>query len=422
MLYQPIIIVGAGPSGLLLALNLARAGIQVHVLEASTELDNQPRAVLYGPAGVWELRRSGILEAMAKRGSRVPSGVSWRSPGASGAALVAQLPKPPPSPQAAPGKEADGVVSLSLNLMVEILLEAVQAEPNAVVEFGRRVRDVGQDASAAWVTCETDASKEPIRVEGAYVVGCDGSSSTVRTSLFGKDFPGYTWDPWLVAVNIIFKDIDTIYKDAGLCDINFLMHPTDWCLIARIGAPEPLWRVTYGEEGTLPRDDVVSPERLLQRLQTVLPSVLSSPSQFEVVAASPYRAHQRCAPHFRVGRICLAADAAHLCNPFGGMGLTNGIVDAGGLSDCLIGIHRGVAGDDILDKYDTVRRGIYHDVVDKVTTANFKRVMQDAQEAVKNDPILIACREAENNAEMAAKVAGMMRVSSIFDFPSCFSS
>lgn len=392
---------GAGPSGLLLALSLARAGIQVRVLEAATEPDRQPRAFLYGPAAVRELRRFGILEAMKKRGSRVPSGVSWRAAG--DAALLAQLPKPPPTPPGEP--TPDGPVNLSLNLMVEILLEAVQAEPNAVIEFGQRVLDVGQDDTSAWVTCEAG------RIEGSYVVGCDGSSSTVRASLFGKDFPGYTWDPWLVAVNVVFKDVDAFYKEAGLCDVNFLLHPTDWCLLARIGTPEPLWRVTYGDDGTLPKEDVTSPERLLERLQTVLPKVLSSPSQFEIVTASPYRAHQRCAPRFRVGRVLLAADAAHLCNPFGGMGLTGGIVDVGGLSDCLIGIHRGVATEDILDKYDTVRRGIYHDIVDKITAANFKRVMRDPQEALKNDPILVACREAENNAEMAGKVAAMMRVS-----------
>lgn len=93
------------------------------------------------------------------------------------------------------------------------------------------------------------------------------------------------------------------------------------------------------------------------------------------------------------------------------MGLTNGIVDVGGLSYFFIGIHRSVTSEDILDKYDTVRRGIYHNIVDKITTANFKRIMQDPQEALKSDPIFMACREAGNNVEMAGKVATLMRVS-----------
>lgn len=416
---------GAGPSGLLLALNLARAGIKVRVLEAATEPDNQPRAILYGPAAVRELGRAGVLGAMRARGSRVPGGVSWRRGAGQDAALLAQLPKPPPPPpggqEPAQAVPDGGPVSLSLNLMVEILLEAVQAEPNAVVEFGRRVLDVDQDDASAWVTCEksttsssSKAEEEDNKVEASYVVGCDGSSSTVRASLFGKDFPGYTWDPWLVAVNVRFPDAAAFYEQAGLTDINFLLHPTDWCFIARIGAPEPLWRVTYGDDGALARDVVARPERVLARLRTVLPAALSSSSasgSFEVVGASPYRAHQRCAPRFRAGRVLLAADAAHLCNPFGGMGLTNGIVDVGALADCLGGMHRGVASPAILDRYDAVRRAAFRDVVDKITTANFARIMQDPAEALAKDPLLVACREAETDPAVAVKVGEMMRVS-----------
>lgn len=124
----------------------------------------------------------------------------------------------------------DGVVSLALDLVIEILLEAVRAEPNAVIDPGRRVLDVGQDGSSAWVTCETAADEEePTRIEGSYVVGCDGSSSTVRNAVFGKDFPGYTWDPWLVAVNVRFQGSGAFCPEAGLSAINFIMHPTGWC-------------------------------------------------------------------------------------------------------------------------------------------------------------------------------------------------
>jgi 2-polyprenyl-6-methoxyphenol hydroxylase-like FAD-dependent oxidoreductase len=70
----------------------------------------------------------------------------------------------------------------------------------------------------------------------------------------------------------------------------------------------------------------------------------------------------------------LAADAAHLCNPFGGLGLTGGLVDVGGLAECLAGISMGVAGDEILDKYDVVRRELYQTVINVVSSDNFLRV------------------------------------------------
>jgi 2-polyprenyl-6-methoxyphenol hydroxylase-like FAD-dependent oxidoreductase len=63
-----------------------------------------------------------------------------------------------------------------------------------------------------------------------------------------------------------------------------------------------------------------------------------------------------------VGKVLLAGDAAHACNPFGGMGLTGGLCDAGGLSDCLIGVLKKGCGDDLLDKYAEIRKKIFLEV------------------------------------------------------------
>jgi len=77
---------------------------------------------------------------------------------------------------------------------------------------------------------------------------------------------------------------------------------------------------------------------------------------------SPYKLHQRCSSKFRVGRIILAGDAAHACNPMGGMGLTTGLCDATGLGDCLVGVLRKGCSDEILDKYAEIRRNKFIDV------------------------------------------------------------
>lgn len=129
------------------------------------------------------------------------------------------------------------------------------------------------------------------------------------------------------------------------------------------------------------------------------------PDSYKLLNISHYRIHQRCAPSFRVGRILLAADAAHLCNPFGGLGLTGGLVDVGGLAQCLEGIARGVAGDEILDLYASVRRGIWERVIDPVSSGFFLRISQmDPAKALEEDGFLKMVEEAGKDEEKRRKL------------------
>jgi 2-polyprenyl-6-methoxyphenol hydroxylase-like FAD-dependent oxidoreductase len=76
----------------------------------------------------------------------------------------------------------------------------------------------------------------------------------------------------------------------------------------------------------------------------------------------------------RSGRILLAADAAHVCNPFGGYGCMSGVLDTGGLADCLIGLYDGLAGDEILDVYAEIRREKFLKYVDARSIKNMNRI------------------------------------------------
>lgn len=99
-----------------------------------------------------------------------------------------------------------------------------------------------------------------------------------------------------------------------------------------------------------------------KEIQRNLPRAQPVTGKYDLKMFSPYKLHQRAASSFRVGRALLAGDAAHACNPFGGMGLTGGLCDAGGLSDCLIGVLRKGCGDDLLDKYAEIRKKIFLEV------------------------------------------------------------
>src|SRR6266536_2430988 len=87
----------------------------------------------------------------------------------------------------------------------------------------------------------------------------------------------------------------------------------------------------------------------------------------------------------------------------GGLGLTGGIADVGGLIDCLIGIYDGKGGPEILDKYDEVRRDIYHKIIDPVSSDNIRRMYQDSEKALEKDEFLQVCKNLENDLEKSRK-------------------
>jgi len=142
--------------------------------------------------------------------------------------------------------------------------------------------------------------------------------------------------------------------------------------------------VTYGEPHSITHDELI--ERHPQKLRAVLSHLgvqNVDPSDYQVANISPYKIHQCLAQSVRIGRILLAGDSAHLCNPFGGLGLSGGIVDVGGLVDCLIGMHEGAAGEDILDRYSEVRREKYEKLVNPTSSHNFERLFdQDPETAL----------------------------------------
>jgi 3-(3-hydroxy-phenyl)propionate hydroxylase len=117
------------------------------------------------------------------------------------------------------------------------------------------------------------------------------------------------------------------------------------------------------------------PERIEAKLQRIVPRT----SRYEVLEMRPYRIHQRIVPGYRVGRVLLAGDAAHVNSPTGGMGMNCGIHDAFNLSDKLAAVIAGEP-DSLLDLYDRQRRPIARDEILGQTNENRARMRNpDAQ-------------------------------------------
>ncbi|KAK7710540.1 hypothetical protein SLS57_008307 [Botryosphaeria dothidea] len=398
-----VIISGAGPSGLLLALLLARHPtttnpIHITLFDAAKGLDPRPRAAYYGPAAVPVLARAGVLQDIRARGFD-PRWMTWKrlwdagaheKTGGQGAELLGVIDL---------DSGADRQACLALDELGALLVEHLAGRANVEIVWGARVVGVGQEGEeggSAWVEVEREGEGgRRERREADYVVGCDGASSQVRRLLFGeKNFPGRTWDEQIVAANVNYD-----FTKWGYHDIQFFIHPEHWHMVARLcGPPREYWRVSYGERSGLTHAELL--ERVPAKFEAMLPGH-PKPGEYEVVGFSPYRVHQRLAPSMRVGRIMLAADAAHLCNPFGGLGLTGGIVDVGGLYDCLAGIHDGLADESILDVYSDVRRAKWTDIIDPISSENIRRLFaQDPERAAETDEFLQLINRVERDEEL----------------------
>ncbi|KAK3690509.1 putative 3-propionate/3-hydroxycinnamic acid hydroxylase [Podospora appendiculata] len=135
------------------------------------------------------------------------------------------------------------------------------------------------------------------------------------------------------------------------------------------------------------------------RLEKILPGYPKA-DEYRIGETNIYKMHSRCVERMRVGRILLAGDAAHVCNPWGGYGCMSAVLDAGGLAECLVGYYEGKADEDILDKYAEIRREKWIKYVDVRSRKNLDRVSKsDPWTVVESDKFMGILRELEGNEE-----------------------
>lgn len=240
---------GAGPAGLLLGLQLARKGIEVVLLDMGETVDDRPRAAHYATPAVHELVKAGIHEDVVERGFK-PHGVCWRRIDGS---LLTTL------DQKVVQEDPYAMVCLPLGMLGALMVEHAAKYPNMTIHWGHEVTSISQDDDCARVVAKTKDGDKTF--EGTYVVGCDGANSKVRRELLGEwNFPGHTWDNWVVATNVPPRRMPLTqvyypFEKFGYIDSNFIIHPEDWYMAAKI-TKDGLWRVSYGEVPGLTPEEV----------------------------------------------------------------------------------------------------------------------------------------------------------------------
>jgi len=348
---QDVIIIGGGPVGFINALGLAQAGVRVTVIEAEPQIINSPRAAVYFWSVLEGLGRLGILEEAEAAGVRKQDYTYLvRRTGERIEYSMEVLAGHTPHPYN---------LHLSQDRLADIALRKLQAHANATVRFGARLDRLQQDADGVTVSVVT--GRETHELRAGWVIGADGAGSTVRR-LLGLSFDGMTWPERFVATNVYCD-----FERYGYSRATFVIDGRFGAVIVILNN-QGLWRCTYMEDATLPEETFL--ERLPQVYQTIVPDQGS----FQLERASPYRMHQRSAQRYRVGRVLLAGDAAHVTNPTGGLGLTSGLLDSYALYPALAAVVLEGADDEVLDRYSAARRDIFVNRVSPQATANKRLV------------------------------------------------
>jgi 3-(3-hydroxy-phenyl)propionate hydroxylase len=359
-----VVVIGAGPVGVIAAYRLVRAGIDVVVLESEPRCPEDMRASTLHPPTLEMLSDLGVLETLEAEGLRAPV-YHYRN------------------------RRTQEVLAFDLNELADLtpfpyrlqceqfkitrlLTRLIAADPHGEVRFSRRLLGFDQDANGVTLSVEAPFAIEALKCD--YVIAADGANSLAR-KLLGITFEGFTYPEKFLTLSTKMAIEEAI---PGLAFVNYVADPEEWCVLLRV--PE-FWRVLVPAAEADRDEDLLSDAKKTDVFRGLLGA--EAAGAVRTHHRTIYRVHQRVAQTYRGGRVLLAGDAAHLNNPLGGFGMNSGVHDAWNLTDKLICLLGGGGGDAdaLLDRYDRQRRTVMNEFVQAQTIRNKKLLESSSAEA-----------------------------------------
>lgn len=338
-----VIVIGAGLSGLSLALDLARRGVRVVVLDDDNTVGVRGLA---SRGMVWAQRSLDIFDRLGVAERITGKGVRWNV----GRVLCQDRPVTSFVLQEQPDMRHNGFANLQQYYLEEFLVEALQREPLAEIRWLNKVVGLaqGEGDQVGEVRLQVQTPEGDYETEAAWVVACDGAGSPVRHMLgLSPEVHDRTEDRWII-IDVMLRGAQWPEERWTWLNASGNRGRAVW----RHKMADDTWRLDFqlhpDEDPAEALTEAAMRERVLR--------LVGEPLEFDIAWHGVWAYRHECLDRLRHGRVLFSGDSAHLVAPFGARGGNGGVQDGDNLAWKLALVLRGQAGEELLDTYSDERK------------------------------------------------------------------
>lgn len=379
---HPVVIVGGGPIGLALALDLGKKGTPALVLDDHEGAGLGSKAICFAKRTLDIMSRLGASDAMVDKGVVWNVGRVFHGDG-----KVFEFNLLPEE-----GHRNPAFINLQQPYFERYIVDAIRdaQAAGAPIEIRGRNAVTGITRHDTHATIEVDTPDGPYQIEADYLIACDGARSPIR------DMMGLTFDGRMFEDNFLIADVkmkadfpterwfwfEPPFKDSGQ---SALLHKQ----------PDDIWRIDFQLGWDIDREKELDPDRIRARVDAMLSSQSGTIPEYELEWTSIYTFQCRRMKDFRHGPVLFAGDSAHQVSPFGARGANSGVQDIDNLGWKLDLVLKGLADDSLLDTYATERAyGADENILNSSRATDFMTPKSEMSKIFRNAVLDLAGKHA----------------------------
>jgi len=343
----PVLIVGAGPAGMVTALSLARLGVPSVLLSAELQVSQGSRAIVFTRRSMEILQQVGVAARVTE------NGLPWRFGNSfyRGQRVFRMEAPHDPDDRFFP------MINLQQQYLEEYLLDACRASPLIDLRWGNKLVGVTQRTGVA--VAEIDTPEGPYSLEADWLVAADGGRSGIRSAM-GLPMEGASYEGLFVIADI---RIDLPFPTERLAFFDPEWNPGNTILMHR--EPHGIWRVDYQLPPGETPEQALQPASMQARIDAQLAMIGHGGTPWAMDWCSVYSARTLTLADYVHGRVIFTGDAAHLLPIFGVRGANTAFQDAQSLAWHLAFVLKGLAGERLLANHSAERVGAAREIIDE---------------------------------------------------------